>query len=429
MKEARLWRFGVFELDVEAGELRRRGRFVPLTPQCLAVLELLLARPGAVVTRAELRARLWPQGVHVDQERGLTHCLNRIRQVLRDDAQAPRYVETVRGRGYRFLADVEWIEAGVAAAARPAPRRRLAALAGAAFALALHASDAPRPRPTLDPEAQFALAEHYVRLAETRALPADAAYPAARRAARAALAVKEQARPLALLASLDLNYGWDWEGAERSYRAALRLDPDLLDASLGYARLLSAAGRHDEALGVLAEAAARLPGCPEIARETAFTASRARRFAQAREALEQWAALRPDARDPHHWLALLHAREGAMDAAVGEVRQVLTLARADARFVAQFERLPPREAFAFYLRGCLRYLEDLGERQWVTRDDLAPLHAALGESGHVLADLERAADERSPRLLPYLNDPAFDAVRADARFVALRRRVGVPAPA
>lgn len=422
----RLWRFGAFELDAEAGELRRQGRLVPLPPQCVAVLECLVARPRHVVAREELRARLWPAGVHVDQERGLNHCLNRIRLALGDDARAPRFVETLRGRGYRFLADVE-------AVAAPAPvqstRPWLATLA-AALLLALPASDdAPRPQPTIDPEAQVALAEHYLRLAETRKLAAASAYPAARRAARAALAVSEQARPLALLATLDLNYGWDWAGAERSYRAALRLDPDLLDASLGYARLLSAAGRHDEAQRVLDEASRRLPGCPLIAREAAFASYRARHFARAREWFETWAALEPELRDPHHWLALLLRRDGDNAGAVREVRRVLELAHADARFVARFEALPPAAALEFYLRGCLRYLEDLGERRWVTRDDLAPLHAALGESGNVLADLEQAADERSPRLLPYLNDPAFDAVRKDARFEALRRRVRLPAPA
>src|SRR5262245_2603495 len=100
---ARLLRFGVFELDLEAGELRRRGRFVPLPPQPFAVLARLAACPGRIVTREELRRLLWPEGVHVDHERGLNHCLNRIRRVLGDAAQTPRFVETLPRQGYRFL--------------------------------------------------------------------------------------------------------------------------------------------------------------------------------------------------------------------------------------------------------------------------------------------------------------------------------------
>src|SRR4029450_1783189 len=91
---ARLLRFGVFELDLEAGALRRRGRYVRLPPQAFAVLALLASRSGEVVTRDELRALLWPDGVHVDHERGLNHCLSRIRQALGDDARTPRFVET-----------------------------------------------------------------------------------------------------------------------------------------------------------------------------------------------------------------------------------------------------------------------------------------------------------------------------------------------
>jgi hypothetical protein len=79
-----------------------------------------------------------------------------------------------------------------------------------------------------------------------------------------------------------------------------------------------------------------------------------------------------------------------------------------------------------YIRGSIRYLEGLRSEQWVTADDFARLRALLGEREGALRDLERAADERSPRLLPYLSDPAFDALRNEERFLALQRRVRVP---
>jgi DNA-binding winged helix-turn-helix (wHTH) protein len=108
----RILRFSEFELDLERRELRRRGTLVPLPPQPLAMLEHLLANPGQVVTRDELRLVLWPAGVHVDHDRGLNYCVNRVRRALGDDARTPRFVETLPRRGYRFLAEVDVVRAG-----------------------------------------------------------------------------------------------------------------------------------------------------------------------------------------------------------------------------------------------------------------------------------------------------------------------------
>ena len=104
--EARLLalRFGPFELDVRSGELRRNGTTVRLQPQPLKVLLLLAGRPGEVVTREEIQAEIWPAGTFVDFEQSLNFCIRQIRAALRDDANAPRYVETLPRRGYRWVA-------------------------------------------------------------------------------------------------------------------------------------------------------------------------------------------------------------------------------------------------------------------------------------------------------------------------------------
>jgi len=163
-----------------------------------------------------------------------------------------------------------------------------------------------------------------------------------------------------------------------------------------------------------------------IVRDSALTYYRARRFDEAARRLRDWAALEPGLRDPHHWLALLHHLRGQDESAVSEVRLVMELAKAPGPFRARFEALPPGPAVAFYLRGCVRYLEGLQATEWVTADDFARLRALIGEREQALRDLERAADERSPRLLPYLNDPVFDTLRTEARFLALQQRVRVP---
>src|SRR3954463_13611428 len=98
--------FGVFELDLRAGELRKRGLRIRLQQQPFQVLALLLERAGQVVSREELQKALWPADTFVDFDHGLNKAINKIREALGDSAESPRFVETVPRRGYRFIADV-----------------------------------------------------------------------------------------------------------------------------------------------------------------------------------------------------------------------------------------------------------------------------------------------------------------------------------
>src|SRR5437667_367277 len=100
-------RFGVFEVDLPAGRIRRNGLRVHLQDQPFRVLAMLLERPGEVVTREDLRARLWPSDTFVDFDHGLNAAVKRLRDALGDSAENPRFVETLARRGYRFLAPVE----------------------------------------------------------------------------------------------------------------------------------------------------------------------------------------------------------------------------------------------------------------------------------------------------------------------------------
>lgn len=99
--------FGPFEVRTESGELFKHGTRLRLQNQPFQVLSALLARPGEVVTREELRSQLWPDGTFVDFEHGLRAAINRLRETLSDDADKPRYIETLPRRGYRFIAPVQ----------------------------------------------------------------------------------------------------------------------------------------------------------------------------------------------------------------------------------------------------------------------------------------------------------------------------------
>jgi TolB-like protein/DNA-binding winged helix-turn-helix (wHTH) protein/Flp pilus assembly protein TadD len=113
-KLRRRLRFGVFDLDLQAGELRKHGLRIRLQEQPFEVLAMLLERPGEVVTREELQKKLWPADTFVDFNHGLNKAINKVREALSDSAESPRFVETVARRGYRFLAAVEIADAAPA---------------------------------------------------------------------------------------------------------------------------------------------------------------------------------------------------------------------------------------------------------------------------------------------------------------------------
>jgi cholera toxin transcriptional activator len=103
----RIVRFGLFEADLLAGELRKSGLRIRIQEQPFQVLTLLLERPGEVVTREQLREKLWPADTFVDFDHSLNTAINKIREALGDSAASPRFVETLARRGYRFVAPVQ----------------------------------------------------------------------------------------------------------------------------------------------------------------------------------------------------------------------------------------------------------------------------------------------------------------------------------
>ncbi len=140
----RIARFGVFELDLRSGELRKHGVKLRLQRKAFQLLQALLERPGEVVTRVELQERLWPAGVFVETESGLNTAANRLRLTLGDSSESPRYIETLARIGYRFIAPVEIVEPGSRPASTAQPRSRTikrtallvtAVLAAVAFAI------------------------------------------------------------------------------------------------------------------------------------------------------------------------------------------------------------------------------------------------------------------------------------------------------
>src|SRR5215813_11184717 len=106
-QRARFLQFGSFRLDLQTLELTKGGTRIRVPEQSLQILAMLLERPGEMVTREELHAKLWPNGTIVEFEHSINAAMNRLRVALGDSAEEPRYVETLPHRGYRFIFQVE----------------------------------------------------------------------------------------------------------------------------------------------------------------------------------------------------------------------------------------------------------------------------------------------------------------------------------
>ncbi|MGC2195362.1 MAG: winged helix-turn-helix domain-containing protein, partial [Terriglobales bacterium] len=110
VQTARVLRFDIFELDLRAGQLRKRGVRLRLQGQPLQVLATLLKHAGEVVTREELRGEIWSADTFVDFDHSLHNAIARVRDVLGDSPESPRYIETLPRRGYKFIAPVEEVQ-------------------------------------------------------------------------------------------------------------------------------------------------------------------------------------------------------------------------------------------------------------------------------------------------------------------------------
>ena len=148
----RIIRFSTFELNLQTGELRQQGQKLKLQEQSFLVLAALLERPGEVVTREELRSKLWPVDTFVDFDHSLNAAIKRLRDALGESADAPIFIETLARRGYRFIAPVDGSltpnTVGIAPALEPSkshPRHRVRPWMFAMVTLVIAAAAIPIP--------------------------------------------------------------------------------------------------------------------------------------------------------------------------------------------------------------------------------------------------------------------------------------------
>jgi DNA-binding winged helix-turn-helix (wHTH) protein/tetratricopeptide (TPR) repeat protein len=451
-------RFGEFEVDPANNVLTRDGIVVKLAPQPFKVLVLLVTRRGTLITREALRQAVWGEDTVVDFEHGLNTCIRHIRVALGDDAESPRFIETVPRLGYRFTAAVTSV-----AEQKSHTRRRPVVAAGAAVTIAVvgllitlgvalrtsarSASIRPQVRelylrgrialddPTIgsartalqlfekaiaiDPSyapAQAGVAEAYLRKPSSlTGVPPDVAIARAEHAIAQSLALDDSLSEAHLAAAELRMTRHDWPVAGREYRRAVALAPKNSIARQQYAMWLSYQGRFDEALNEARLGESLDPLSPPARNTVAEVLRHARRFDEAIAQAHRVLELNPNFGRAHAVLGHCYLAQGRFEPAIEEHR----------RSGNTGGNLGSAYALAGFTKEAREIVDALQKRYASTGGgpgEIAQGYIGLGEFDRAFEWLSRAVEDGSVWTLKVA--VVWDPLRADPRFEQLLRRAG-----
>ena len=428
-----IFRFGDFELDSRSGELRKRGRALRLQQQPAQVLAMLVAARGEMVTREELRDSIWGRETYVDFDRAINKAINHLRQLLGDDADRPRFIETLPKRGYRFVAGV----------AQSAARREIRDEARESYLKARYFWNKRTPddlrrsiehfRRAIEKDPEYALA--WTGLADTYTMlgifglepPSEVMIPAKAAAERALTLDESLSAAHTVLGEVQKLYEWNWTEAERSYLRAIELDQNYAVAHHWYAQLLSILGRHDDAQRRIELARRCDPVSPTIAAFVSYVALEARRVeaavAAARDALE----LDRNAPITHYVLGRAYAIAGDMTEAIATLRTAVRLAGWSPFIEACLGYAYARAGDRPRAEQILARLRTRALTAYVSPIDLAQVHLGLHDRDAAIALLEEAYRTRAVRTV-IIGDPFFSELVSDARYRDLLASLRLPLP-
>jgi DNA-binding winged helix-turn-helix (wHTH) protein/tetratricopeptide (TPR) repeat protein len=457
-------RFGIFELDLESGDLRKGGRKIRLADQPFRVLRILLERPGHVVSREDLQCKLWPGDTFVDSDLGLNSAIRKLRDALGDSAESPRFIETVPRRGYRFIAP---LNAGdvVNAPDRAVSWPRVAAVivVGAAVIAAVQQNFRGPVVRAVAPQAYTA----YVKgVRETGLQTYDGFRQAVVYFEEAIARQPDFARAHAALAEAQMQFLFVGPlspreavpRAEVAARKAVELQPDLPEGHRILAAILRQFyWRADESDREL-QRARELGGGNDASGDGWLPLAALLRQGRAAEAIAEAERLRridPNSLNANLAVARAYRAAGQYENAAAAIRHVfdvgVTRPRAHFQLGAtlatmgrfddasrEFEvavrtspqRNPRFEAYLGYVlaaagrepeaRAVLSDLESLGAQQYVSSFGLALIHDALGERDRALEAVERAYQDRAVEFSQWSNlYPSFKTIASEPRFLAL----------
>jgi DNA-binding winged helix-turn-helix (wHTH) protein/tetratricopeptide (TPR) repeat protein len=471
--------FGPFVLDLDRAELSRDGISIKIAPQPFAVLTLLVSRPGALVTRDELRRTLWGDETFVDYNAGLNFCIAQLRTALGDPASRSELIAAVPRRGYRFVGLVREVAPPLAVEPRQseaAPtlftsRMTTAwAVAAAAAAIAVTLAVRTRSAPVGDPsrtlaaaqlvarawsqladagpaelsgrarwfeqaiEADSGSARAYAGLAETklilgayRAEDPSLAFAAAKVAAERAIAADPLlAEGHAAHGAAILLLDWNWSGAGRELAQATVLDPQSTRAHTRFSEYLSATGRHDQALSHARTAAALAPGSPSALTALGLASFYAGDLEAAVSACDEAAAVMAAFVPARMCVAAAAAEAGRFAVAAAQISRLI----ADASAKQQAERvrlIEGPDARTFWSARLNRLTAGISDNEGDLRAvSIAAALVHLGDHDGALDWLERAANQQTDTLIYAGVHPAFKPLRSKPRFQRVLQRMGRP---
>lgn len=445
-QRAKIFRFDAFEVDFEQRELRKSGTRLRLQRQPFRILELLLERPGLLVTREELARHLWP-GLHVCFDRGLNTAVNALRQILGDNFREPRFIETRPGLGYRFIGHIEPISDSITQAnssnsadverggsERAEVLKRYAAnfdayqdyLKGRYFLSKMH------PEGVLKAIAHFeaaiaqdancapayaGLSDCYSDLAVFEANFSDNHAPRAKGLATAALELdSELAEAQVALARVRMLFDFDWSAAQAACQRALELAPDHADAHRVLATISSIVGNHENALRLGRRARVLDPLSLPINTELAWHLFISRDYESAAEQCWKVLTMEPTFPPAQYTLGLAYERLGMQQEALTELKN------AEA-FLGHHEAAISALGHAYATAGLrqealesLNQLEDFAKRKRASPYWRSLIYAGLGEHSSALLLIDRASQSHDVALLWISVDPRLDSLRAHPGF-------------
>lgn len=407
-------RFARFEVNFEQRELRKSGTRVPLQHKPFRILEMLLRRPGALVSRQELAKELWP-GLHVNFEHGLNSAVNSLRQALEDSPRESRFIETRSGLGYRFIAPI-----AIADGSASSPAKTTASdscLRGRFFLNKMTNEGVQRALGCFqsalneDPDCASAysgLADCHCQLALNGTARAADLCRAARDCATSAVRLNPDL-PEAHLAMgrVSMLFDWDWTEAADHWNRASVLNPSLPEVHRLRALAFSARRRHDDALHEISLALDLDPLSLPIGIERAWLLYLSRRFADA--VTQSWnvLTLEPTCAPIQMLLGLAYHQVGSSDEAFTELENACICSERHPAAVASLGHVYAAAGLIDKALDSLAELLAQSQRHYVPAYNFALVYTALNQQTLARDALKKAAQEREPSMLWLDVDPRF----------------------
>lgn len=404
-------------------ELRKGGVRIRLQHKPFRILEMLLRRPGELVSRQELAQALWPD-LHVSFERGLNTAVNVLRQTLGDSSHECRFIETRSGLGYRFIAPIdETIEPP-----KPLPRSNIHEdyLKGRYFlnkmtedalwkAIAYFES-------VLAQDSRYALAysglaDAYCQSALLTSVHGESVARKAKEYSTTALHYDSGAAEGHIsLARVKMLFDWDWTGARAEYLRALELNSNSAEAHRAYAIFLSASAMPGEALSESAQALLLEPlSCP-ISSEQAWHLYLAGDFQSAVEQCWKVLTLEPAFAPAQHTLGLAYQQLGMQEEAIVELQNADQISSDHPASIAALGNVYATIGMPEQAIEMVRELDQRSRCRYVSPYWYSLIHTGRGDRTLALDELEKAGKQRDPALLWLNADPRLASLRSEARF-------------